>query len=325
MVNTKVYRTTQTAYLWVCGCRSEECLPIPTLQIPGQKSTSDLLASNELLRLQLDKRNRENNKIHQAYTDLRCQALRQENLACESDSKILTAHLNNVDYVDHWTVQLSDATPLQAAMIATRLHALMANTNEKALDPLVERVSNLNIRIPKHNIDSSKDNDATCRDHIAGITISTMHKQGHATLVINGDTHSTPLGLAIMHDLISKHSSIQDSVNIESQATQNIAFRISDGISVNPNDVIHTAYNFLESESTTILGICQHNGKKEYILRKSKMIQAGTPTPHSSNVTKRKQKPSPPQKPGLNNLASNGSAFSPMTKKNSPDAKKHHN
>ena len=320
------YETFQPSGTIVCYTwNGKKCLPIPTLQIPGQRSTSDLLASNELLRLQLDKRNRENNKIHQAYTDLRCQALRQENQACESDSKILTAHLNNADYVDHWTVQLSDATPLQAAMIATRLHALMANTNEKALDPLVERVSNLNIRIPKHNIDSSKDNDATCRDHIAGITISTMHKQGHATLVINGDTHSTPLGLAIMHDLISKHSSIQDSVNIESLATQNIAFRISDGISVNPNDVIHTAYNFLESESTTILGICQHNGKKEYILRKSKMIQAGTPTPHSSNVTKRKQKPSPPQKPGLNNLASNGSAFSPMTKKNSPDAKKHHN
>ena len=92
-----------------------------------------------------------NNKIHQAYTDLRCQALRQENLACGSYSKILTAHLNNVDCVDHWTVHLSDATPLQAAMIATRLQ----NTNEKALDPLVERVSNLNIRIPKHNIDSS--------------------------------------------------------------------------------------------------------------------------------------------------------------------------
>ena len=60
-----------------------------------------------------------------------------------------------------------------------------------------------------------------------------------------------------MHDLISKHSSIQDSVNIESLATQNIAFRISDEISVNPNDVMHTAYNLLESESTTILGICQ--------------------------------------------------------------------
>ena len=206
-------------------------------------------------------------------------------------------------------------------MIATRLYALMANTNEKALDPLVERVSNLNIRIPKHNKHSSKIDNATCRDQIAGITISTMHKQGHATLVTNSDTHSTPLGLAIMHDLISKQSSIKDSINVESLATQNIAFKIADGISVNPNDVTHTAYNFLKRESTTILGIRQHNGKKEYILRKSKMIQAGTPTPHSSNVTKRKQKPSPPQKPG----SSNGSAFSPITKKNSPDAKKHHN
>jgi len=70
------------------------------------------------------------------------------------------------------------------------------------------------------------------------------------------------LGLAIMHDLISKHRSIQDSVNIESLATQNIAFRISDGISVNPNDVIHTAYKFLESESTTILCICQPKKKR---------------------------------------------------------------
>jgi len=162
------YETFQPSGTIVCYTwNGKKRLPIPTLQIPGHKFTSDLLASNELLRLQVDKRDRDNKKIHQAYTDLRCLALRQENLACESDSKILTAHLDNVDYVDHWTVQLSDATPLRAAMIATHLYALMANTNEKAFDPLTERVLKLNICIPKHNRDSSKIDATICSDQIA--------------------------------------------------------------------------------------------------------------------------------------------------------------
>ena len=274
------------------------------------------------------------NEVKNALQKSRIKLLKHIKNKNSTDATVITSQITNATNIDHWAIQISESLPYQAARLTTSLTKIFdkgAITND-TLHNMVEKIQEYNIHAPKLNIDSTKADMLSTGESINRLTTTTVTHDGSTTVTISGNYRSIPVGLALFHELTSDTAKM--TLGHQSTPSTKIAFRINEG----PNETLNMDYNASEPlayKSNIMIAIRQTEDTKEYILRQAAPLVTDNTSP-TSRVQKRKDKPSPPHPSEerdqlhhlwrhlVKELQYTCSNARHIPKKNSPDAKKHH-